>query len=294
MPVAQAAELVFPSVANLEPGDLIKSPDASTVYYFGQDEMRYGFPNEGTYFSWYEDFSAVKTISSSQLAAIPLGDMVTFLCDEVLIKTVTSSTVYVVLPFEHLLPLMNETEAVEALGEDWVSHIIVVPQEYLGLYTVLDPQDTEGLFDYMFGTLITELLKISLTLMGDVMDENGNIDTDKFDDASWYTIDMQERTDPVTGIMIYDDPHRFAFSDETEDCGIPQCYYDEGTIESGSTIKFVNYTNDTLTIRESENQWTTGPMNPGDIVVLEVNLEPGRYIFEADQDKTLFGDLIVE
>ena len=53
-------------------GDLIKGSH-STVYYFGPDGFRYVFPNEKTYFTWYTDFSKVKTISDAHLSAIPLG-----------------------------------------------------------------------------------------------------------------------------------------------------------------------------------------------------------------------------
>ena len=53
--------------ATLAPGDLIKGPNA-TVYYYGQNGQRYVFPTPNTYFTWYSDFSSVKTLTASELA----------------------------------------------------------------------------------------------------------------------------------------------------------------------------------------------------------------------------------
>ena len=54
-------------------GDLIKMDGLSSVYYLGADGKRYVFPNEATYFSWYGDFSSVKTIPQSELESYPSG-----------------------------------------------------------------------------------------------------------------------------------------------------------------------------------------------------------------------------
>ena len=58
--------------ATLSAGDLIKASGAA-VYYYGDDGKRYVFPTESTYMSWYGDFSAVKTITDAELAAIAIG-----------------------------------------------------------------------------------------------------------------------------------------------------------------------------------------------------------------------------
>src|SRR5260221_2074206 len=54
------------------PGDLIKG-SGDTVYYFGNDGVRYVFPNSKTYFTWYVDFKTVKQIADGLLATIPLA-----------------------------------------------------------------------------------------------------------------------------------------------------------------------------------------------------------------------------
>jgi hypothetical protein len=64
------------SAASLSAGDLIKA-SGPAVYYYATDAKRYVFPNEKTYFAWYNDFSGVKTITDTELAAIAIGGNVT-------------------------------------------------------------------------------------------------------------------------------------------------------------------------------------------------------------------------
>ena len=72
--VATAGLTAFvPSQASAaEYGDLIMGETLSTVYYYGSDGQRYSFPNEKTYFSWFEDFDGVVEISDEDLADITL------------------------------------------------------------------------------------------------------------------------------------------------------------------------------------------------------------------------------
>ena len=57
---------------------LIRGETFSAVYYMGADGFRYVFPNSNTYFTWYDDFDAVKMISDSDLATIQIGGNVTY------------------------------------------------------------------------------------------------------------------------------------------------------------------------------------------------------------------------
>ena len=53
-----------PSLAvELVPGDLIKTAGSPTVYYYGYDGKRHAFPYEKIYYSWYSDFSGIKTVT---------------------------------------------------------------------------------------------------------------------------------------------------------------------------------------------------------------------------------------
>src|SRR3972149_3868190 len=77
-------------------GDLIKMSGNSSVYYLGADGKRYVFPNSQTYFSWYSDFSSVKTIPQTELYGYSLGGNVTMRAGTNLIKITTDPKVYAV------------------------------------------------------------------------------------------------------------------------------------------------------------------------------------------------------
>ncbi|HEU0050545.1 MAG TPA: hypothetical protein VFQ60_00625, partial [Patescibacteria group bacterium] len=53
------------SASSFSAGDLIKKANLSSVYFYAADGSRYVFPDEKTYFSWYKDFSTVKTITDA-------------------------------------------------------------------------------------------------------------------------------------------------------------------------------------------------------------------------------------
>ena len=93
--------------------------------------------------------------------------------------------------------------------------------------------------------------------------------------------------------MIYEDPLRFAVSDESV-CDDDYCAYNELTVEQGDTIKFVNYAEEEVRVREENNEWTTGPMGTEDVVVLTVDSEPGEYYFYGNSDDDIVGILTVE
>ncbi|HLD18337.1 MAG TPA: hypothetical protein VJB99_04735, partial [Patescibacteria group bacterium] len=92
-----AAVVVAPSRANAATaGDLIKGTTLSTVYYYATDGKRYAFPNEKTYFTWYSDFSGVKTLSDSELAAISLAGNIVYRPGSRWIKIASDPKVYAV------------------------------------------------------------------------------------------------------------------------------------------------------------------------------------------------------
>src|SRR5688572_3767681 len=48
------------------------------VYFYGHDGKRHAFPNEKVYFTWYSDFSGVRTISATEMASLQLGSNVVY------------------------------------------------------------------------------------------------------------------------------------------------------------------------------------------------------------------------
>ncbi len=59
--------LTVPKALAVTPGDLIKAPDSTAVYYIGEGNTKYVFPNGTTYSTWYPDFSLVQTVTTETL-----------------------------------------------------------------------------------------------------------------------------------------------------------------------------------------------------------------------------------
>lgn len=124
-------------------GTLIKSPTQSAVYYCGADGKRYVFPNASIYFSWYDDFSTVITVSEEELAAAQLGGNVTFHPGTSLVKIKTDPKVYAVDRGGVLRWITTESLAEELYGAAWQATVHDVP-DYLFI-------------DYRIGSQITSV-----------------------------------------------------------------------------------------------------------------------------------------
>jgi len=249
-------------------GDLFKTSDSSTVYYFGQDEKRYGFPNESTYFTWFEDFDSVVTITNAEMNLIPFGGMVTYFPhfngqqDTRLLEIVGHDNLYISIGAGLLVGVEDEVAAVQHFGSNWADRVDVLPDVFVSHYTVT----------------------------GTVIDKHSEFETL----IDYYTISDDKALASPSGVMIYTDPLRFAATEEGSGCGEDYCAYNEATVETGGTIKFVNYADEDVTVREENNRWTTGVMEQGDIVVLTVDVDPGTYSFYGNGDLDFVGELTVE
>lgn len=140
-------------------GDLIKG-SGDTVYYFGPDGHRYVFPNSKTYFTWYKDFSKVKTISNGQLSTIPLGrSNVTYRPGYKMVKITTDPKVYVVDQGGILRGIATEQLAQTLYGINWKNQIDDVPDAYFTNYKVGTPIQTAS--DYNPANVMTQTTTIS-------------------------------------------------------------------------------------------------------------------------------------
>lgn len=108
--------------ASISPGDLIKG-SGQAVYYYNSQGKRLVFPNEKTYFTWYADFSTVKTISDTELASISLGGNVTYRPGVFLVKITTDPKVYAVDTNGALRWVTTEAIAKELYGSDWAKKV---------------------------------------------------------------------------------------------------------------------------------------------------------------------------
>ncbi|MFA6160986.1 MAG: hypothetical protein WC766_02280 [Patescibacteria group bacterium] len=133
-----AGALAFPisaQAATLNAGDLIKASGPS-VYFYANDGKRYVFPNEKTYFSWFNDFSSVKTITDGELAAIPLGKNVTLRPGTKLVKITTDPKTYAVTKCGTLHWVESESVAKALFGDAWATRVVDVPDSFFENYTV--------------------------------------------------------------------------------------------------------------------------------------------------------------
>lgn len=119
--------------ATLNAGDLIKA-SSPAVYYYSQNGKRLVFPTEKTFKTWFADFSGVKTITDSELAAISLGGNVTYRPGVKLVKITTDPKVYAVAAGGTLRYMTTEALAASLYGPDWNTKIDDVPDAFFTNY----------------------------------------------------------------------------------------------------------------------------------------------------------------
>ncbi|MCR4314475.1 MAG: hypothetical protein NUV84_04485 [Candidatus Uhrbacteria bacterium] len=122
--------------SELEPGDLIRGETYSSVYYYGDDGLRYVFPNDKTYFTWYENFDDVKWISDVTLANIQIGGNVTYKPGVKMLKITSDPTVYAIANGGELRAIDSEEVAIELYGSVWNQQIDDVPDGFFGNYAI--------------------------------------------------------------------------------------------------------------------------------------------------------------
>jgi plastocyanin len=154
----------------ISPGDLVKCASLSSVYYFAPDGKRYVFPNEKTYFTWYKDFSTVKTISDARCSTLPLGrGNITYRPGVKMVKITTDPRTYVVEAGGILAHVTSEQLAQTFYGLNWKNKIDDVPDAFYSNYKNNGLQITDA----------------SQYVPNDVMNADATIMADKhFDDTT--------------------------------------------------------------------------------------------------------------
>lgn len=144
VPFASAEALV--DLEDIEAGDLIRGESYSAVYYYGLDGFRYVFPNDKTYFTWYEDFDDVKWISDGDLADIQIGGNATYKPGVKMIKINSDPTVYVVGAGGEIRGIPSEEVAEELYGSNWNQQIDDVPDGFFSNYVMGSDLDLASQF----------------------------------------------------------------------------------------------------------------------------------------------------
>ncbi len=130
---AQAATV---SVDTLSGGDLVRGESFSAVYYYGDDGFRYVFPNDKTYFTWYENFDNVKWLSDKDMSTIQIGGNVTYRPGVKMVKIQSDKKVYAVSVNGTLRALDSEAVAKELYGASWNTLVDDVPDGFFGNYSI--------------------------------------------------------------------------------------------------------------------------------------------------------------
>jgi hypothetical protein len=119
----------LPDPVYITAGDLIKGSQPA-VYYYAADAKRYAYPTQSTFFSWRKDFSKVKTIKDTELAAIDLVGNVTVRPGTKLIKIQSVNKVYAVSRNSRIRHLKDETAAQKLYGVNWATRVIDIPDSF--------------------------------------------------------------------------------------------------------------------------------------------------------------------
>ncbi|OGL99085.1 hypothetical protein A2318_01135 [Candidatus Uhrbacteria bacterium RIFOXYB2_FULL_45_11] len=133
---ASTAHAAIVPLSTIQSGDLVRGQAFTAVYYYGADGMRYVFPNDKVYFSWYKDFSTVKWVSDADLTKIQIGGNVTYRPGVKMLKINSDPTVYAVSKNSTLRPIGSEMVANDIYGKLWNKMIDDVPDAFFGNYTI--------------------------------------------------------------------------------------------------------------------------------------------------------------
>ncbi|TAL49902.1 hypothetical protein EPN81_04300 [Patescibacteria group bacterium] len=205
--VATAGLTAFvPSQASAaEYGDLIKGETLSTVYYYGSDGQRYSFPNENTYFSWYEDFDDVVEISDEELADITLAGNIVYRPGSRWIKITSDEKTYAVAADGSIHWVESEEVAEGLAGSDWNTFIDDVPDVFFVDYTVGDSLTSAEMgYDGMLWTDGTDTYLVWDGEVRMVSDMSANMFQDGFVlDGDGFDMDSLTEGDDIDSELAY-------------------------------------------------------------------------------------------
>ncbi|MBM3204539.1 CAP domain-containing protein [Candidatus Uhrbacteria bacterium] len=143
-------------------GSLIKSSENRAVYYI-IDGKRYAFPNEKVFFSWYDTFGGVSTVSPVELAGFPLAGNVTYRPGRSLVKIQTDPKVYAVSRYGILRWIDSEQTATTLYG-NWPSKVHDIPDAFFINYQIGQPITTTN--DYSPQNELNAAEQIAQNILG--------------------------------------------------------------------------------------------------------------------------------
>ncbi len=157
MSVAVGSLVTLPCPEGADVNDSCKA-----VYYVGADGKRHAFPNAKTYFTWYDDFDDVQTVTAEELSELPLGANVTYRPGVRMVKFRTLNDVYAVGIGGVLRWISTEEIAVSLYGEDWNTKIDDISDSFFTNYDFGEPIESGDAYDAMAETAEAEMIDDSL------------------------------------------------------------------------------------------------------------------------------------
>lgn len=120
---------------------LIKGSGPTVYWYSFANRVRYAFPNEGTFVSWFErdNLRLTETFSDSDLNSIPEYKRVTYRPGARLLKASGDPRVYAVARFNLLRWVTDENVARALYGQRWWTFVDTLPNELWQDYTLGSP-----------------------------------------------------------------------------------------------------------------------------------------------------------
>lgn len=139
IPSLQSLGLTIHDLVKLKDDNNPNTQEDTTVYYIGADGLRHAFPGNTVYFSWYCDFSRVKTVSANVMGQIGLGKNITYRPGLRLVKFRTDPKVYLVQTNRTLRPIQDEATARALRGTNWSKQVLDINDAFYGDYQVGAP-----------------------------------------------------------------------------------------------------------------------------------------------------------
>jgi|GEM_PF-2816955 len=111
----------------------------STVYWYANG-MRYPFPNEATYFTWFDSFNNVRVVDDSYLQVYPLAqENITYRPGAKLVKSTTGNKIYAVARYGILRQVVSDSIAAQLYGYDWNTKVQSIPDAFFSNYRIGTP-----------------------------------------------------------------------------------------------------------------------------------------------------------
>lgn len=130
----QSYNIVYNVLSN-EHSKLIQAEN-KWIFYIAKDGKRYVFPNQGTFKSWFGDYTLIRQISNDELYKIPLGGNVFYRPGSKILQTPSDPKYYFVNLNGVLSPFNSESTIKEVYGADWKSQVEEIENYYFTNYRI--------------------------------------------------------------------------------------------------------------------------------------------------------------